>query len=77
MKVLLNMKGIFDITYNKDVPDSKGAFDMGGATSFKLTKPNNPDIFLVLYNCHNGYYSHGFDMKINEDAKEDIFSDRL
>lgn len=29
---------------------------------FKLTKEHAPDVFLTLYNVHNGYYSHGFDV---------------
>lgn len=27
---------------------------------FRLTKEDSPDIFLTLYNSHNGYYGHGF-----------------
>ena len=36
--------------------------DDGGEAVFMLTAPEKPTLFLVLYNHHNGYYSHGFDM---------------
>jgi hypothetical protein len=60
---------VFDTSYEEAVPLS-GGYDEGGATSFKLTKTGEPDLFLVLYNHHNGYYSHGFDMtKDDEEFK--------
>lgn len=34
----------------------------GNAVVFKLVKTEGPSIYLVLYNYHNGYYGHGFDM---------------
>lgn len=33
--------------------------DCGGSVTFKLTK-NRKSLYLTLYNCHNGYYGHGF-----------------
>jgi hypothetical protein len=36
------------------------SFDAEGI--FRLTADNLPDIYLILYNHHNGYYSHGFHM---------------
>ena len=33
----------------------------GGFAVFKMTTGTN-DIYLVLFNHHNGYYSHGFEM---------------
>ena len=36
----------------------------GGAVAFKLTAEGQPDLFLILYNSHNGYYSHGFEMNV-------------
>lgn len=36
----------------------------GGACAFRLTAPNLPDKYLVLFNSHNGYYSHGFTMEV-------------
>ena len=67
---------VFDIRYNKDIPWSED-YDEGVATSFKLTKQGQPDIFLVLYNHHNGYYAHGWDMKNSEDEKEYIVIGKL
>lgn len=37
-------------------------FDGGGAVGFRLVADGKPDVFLILKNAHNGYYSHGFDM---------------
>jgi hypothetical protein len=39
-------------------------FDDGGI--FRLTADGLPNVYLVLYNHHNGYYSHGFCMSQNE-----------
>ena len=32
--------------------------------SFRMSQRwgNSPDLYLVLFNSHNGYYSHGFDV---------------
>ena len=38
-------------------------FECGGMVVFRLTK-GAEEIFLSLYNSHNGYYSHGFEMTI-------------
>ena len=37
------------------------------AVMFKMVNRNDVTdiVYLTLYNCHNGYYSHGFDMKID------------
>jgi len=37
--------------------------DSGRAVSFRLLKDNVEAGFLTLWNSHNGYYSHGFQMK--------------
>lgn len=42
-----------------------GLLDMGKMVAFKLTAEGIPDIYLHLYNCHNGYYSHGFTVENN------------
>lgn len=39
-------------------------WDEGGMAIFRLTK-DDEEIFLTLYNFHNGYYSHGFNMEVN------------
>ncbi len=39
---------------------------------FRLVSENKPDLFIHLFNCHNGYYSHGFEFKNGtEIIKED------
>lgn len=38
--------------------------DCGGVVVFRLTNPEGTEIFLSLYNCHNGYYSHGFEATV-------------
>lgn len=49
---------IFDTTYFQDV-NSPDVYD-GGMVRFKLISEGKPDLFLHLYNSHNGYYGHGF-----------------
>lgn len=39
--------------------------DKGGMVCFRLVSDGNPDLFLHIYNSHNGYYGHGFEAKIN------------
>lgn len=36
----------------------------GGIVVFRLTK-DKAELFLTLWNSHNGYYGHGFEMSIN------------
>jgi len=47
---------IFDTNYYEDT---------GEVAIFKLTSNNKQDLYLHLYNYHNGYYSHGFKFKDN------------
>lgn len=35
------------------------------AVSFELVAQNKPNLYLFLYNFHNGYYSHGFTATVN------------
>lgn len=42
----------------------------GGTATFKLKKGSEV-IYLTLYNCHNGYYGHDFEMKINDKVAKD------
>jgi hypothetical protein len=37
-----------------------GIFDQGGMVRFRLVRDRFPDLFLHIFNSHNGYYSHGF-----------------
>ena len=36
----------------------------GGQVCFKLVKDGEKDLFLHLFNSHNGYYNHGFEAKV-------------
>ena len=42
----------------------------GGAAAFKLTN-GAEEIYLVIYNHHNGYYSHGFEMKVGGEIRQE------
>ena len=55
----------FDPTYFLDgYDDERGG---GGFVQFKTIHETLPDVYLILYNFHNGYYSHGFIMSgVNE-----------
>ena len=45
-------------------------FDEGGMVVFRLVN-GEQEKFLHLFNCHNGYYGHGFEMKISEKMKHE------
>ena len=50
----------------------QGDLDEGGMVVFRLVSKERPDRYLHIFNCHNGYYSHGFAFgKGNEKWKED------
>lgn len=53
---------IFHTGYFKDVDCPH--VDEGRMVRFKLIAENKPDLYLHLFNAHNGYYGHGFTMKI-------------
>lgn len=47
-------------TYEVTCDDS----DTTNMAVFKITD-GKTDLYIHLFNCHNGYYGHGFDFKIN------------
>ena len=51
----------FDPVFKVDV--ASNGLDCGGHIAFRLVSHGKPDLFLHLFNCHNGYYSHGFSME--------------
>ena len=64
---------IFDLNYIKEFSIPFGERDCN-LLQFKLVSKNNKndDVYLTLYNYHNGYYYHGFEVKIGEEIiKED------
>jgi len=60
---------VFDTKFFEEV-DSPDV-EQGGMVRFRLIG-NKKKLFLHLFNCHNGYYGHGFEFKINDKViKED------
>ena len=59
----------FDIKFfeNSGIPGihDDQDFDNGGCVKFRAMNAEGEEIFLVLENTHNGYYSHGFEAAIN------------
>jgi hypothetical protein len=64
----------FDVAYfdKKDLNVTSGA--KSNAVAFKLIADGLPDLYLVLCNYHNGYYSHGFQVEV---GGKTIWSDGL
>lgn len=54
----------FDTKFFMDISD-RSDFESGGAVLFKLSRPGHESLYLCLYNSHNGYYSHGFQVVHN------------
>ena len=53
---------VFDTKFFKNVDVN---FEIeGGQVCFRLTSQGKKDIYLHLYNSHNGYYAHGFNSNI-------------
>lgn len=58
---------VFDTSYFESRNASGEHESCGGMVTFRLTAfSGNYELFLHLYNYHNGYYSHGFSMSENE-----------
>jgi len=56
---------IFDTKYFKQVDGDD--FEDGGMAIFKIVKGKEKK-FIHIFNCHNGYYSHGFTFFAGEDS---------
>lgn len=74
---LEDLRTIYDSEQELEVPDLEGytfdpsfclALERGDLNFavFKLAKKKHPNLYLVLYNYHNGYYSHGFNFNGTE-----------
>lgn len=50
--------------YFKELGFPAGSYDEGGAVCFRLDAPDKPSLYLMLFNSHNGYYSHGFTVDV-------------
>jgi len=67
----------YDVGDSKEVPDvtmysfdpdffeevKSIDLDEGGEVAFKMVADGKPDLYLHLFNAHNGYYGHGFEVK--------------
>jgi hypothetical protein len=56
---------VFDTAYFSCVHGDR--LDDGGMAIFRIVK-GEEEKFVHLFNCHNGYYGHGFDFKIGEET---------
>jgi hypothetical protein len=53
---------VFDSTYFEETPGTpSNSFHEHNQAIFRLRKEDQ-ELFLTLFNDHNGYYSHGFEM---------------
>ena len=60
----------FDTSFFQEI-SGEDQFDAGGMVVFRITNGID-EKFIHLYNCHNGYYSHGFEFEVNgEKIKND------
>jgi hypothetical protein len=60
----------FDTKFFRSETPADEYFEDGGMVTFRLTK-GDEEIFLTLYNSHNGYYSHGFEMEVGGEKIHD------
>ena len=51
----------FDREYFESVESQD--LDGGGQVAFRLVSDGKPDLYLQIFNAHNGYYGHGFKVK--------------
>lgn len=54
--------------FQEGSPESQ--WDEGGRVTFRLEK-EGASLFLTLYNSHNGYYGHGFEMTCGNERLHD------
>lgn len=53
-----------DSTQERAITSVKEHCSYDNSVRFRLVAPGLPDLFLVLSNHHNGYYSHGFNVDV-------------
>jgi hypothetical protein len=61
----------FDKEFCEDVPSSH--LDAGSMVAFRLVAKGKVDLYLHIYNAHNGYYSHGLTVKHGEEVIKDDY----
>lgn len=63
---------IFDPTFIQT--NTVSGLDQGNSVTFRMTSLDAEaeycEVFLTLFNSHNGYYGHGFEFKIGDEVKE-------
>ena len=61
---------VFDASFFKEITERDDLHD-GAMAVFKLVSSSKEDLYLHLYNIHNGYYSHGFEVKVKGETVRD------
>ena len=56
--------------FDKTFFEEKGDCDNGAIAIFRIYK-DDKEYFIHLYNCHNGYYGHGFDFMVGKKKIQD------
>lgn len=64
----------FDVAYFDKKDKYINGSNEENAVAFRLVADGLPDLYLVLSNSHNGYYSHGFQVEVGGNT---IWSDSL
>lgn len=55
----------FDTTFFQEKKMDEPMIEENYAVFKLYSIDKKPDLYLILYNAHNGYYSHGFECKVN------------
>jgi len=63
---------VFDTSFLGGVPEDDDRLDAGQYVTFKLHCSGKPDIYLFLFNSHNGWYGHGFKYGIGSETLIDL-----
>lgn len=61
---------VFDTTFIQE--NQLVDLDEGGSVTF-LLKSGEEKLYLTLFNCHNGYYGHGFVFKIGDEIQKEEY----
>lgn len=61
----------FDKEFFQQVESSD--LDAGGMVAFRLVAEGKPVLYLHLFNSHNGYYGHGFEVKHGGETVRDDY----
>lgn len=56
---------VFDQSFMKKITKKDESYCEDEVVAFRATR-GDEEIYIILFNCHNGYYGHGFDMKVGD-----------